>query len=55
MVVNKKIFDGQFFYSVMRMLGGAFFVNLRAEKIIFSLHVVPAKAGTQAELQNSVH
>jgi len=36
MVGNKKIFDGQRFYSMMRVLGGVFFKNLRAKKLFFS-------------------
>jgi hypothetical protein len=35
MVGNKKIFDGQRFYSMMRVSGGAFVGNLRAKIIIF--------------------
>jgi hypothetical protein len=65
MVRNKEIFDGQRFYSKCVLLGGAVSGNLRGEIIIFLARparaalqkppaVVPAKAGTHAEAQNSV-
>ncbi len=39
MVGKKKIFDGQRFYPVMRVLGGVFFKNLRAKKLFFSGYI----------------